>query len=749
MENLNKELAAFSCGEMSSSIFAVINGEKITPSKVTGSLTEDGGMLQVEYGSLGTESLTFTRGKDSGGAPFLTCRRVFRTGNAVIRLTELGLELKGIRLGGDAAEDYFYNNENPRIYNRMIFPVDFDRTRKGLVKDSEFDETAGNKWADPGVVCERIGRSPYQTFPAILLGNLKKNHGLVHGTLSQNVFFHNYRVFHEADALTLQIFSGFKEIEALECSPGRILADEHFIGVTDHAEDLEKIFSGYTEELRKHLPPMYGASRLNRDWVLWDSWNDGILWHVSEEMLLKEARFLKKHFPTVRWFQLDDGYAAIERPAHGIGVPFEGEAGIHHEKFPHGLRHFTDEVRKIGLRPAIWIGGFCPLKNPIGQQHPEWFIDYSYRCKTVSPLDVSIPEVREYMTKALDTLILEYGFDAVKHDFWSYAFEDSHDLLKFKDRSGYEWREWWLAEFRKRLPADGYLQTGCDLAMGNPFHGKYFTNYRYGIDVCDGNWEDTKTCFLWCTACLATHTTDLIVANSDSIGMLPKMSDTDAAFRVNFVMATRTMVELSGKLSEADPGSPRFKRLKRALCNPNNGQEVFFADYDYRDPARFLPRVIYFKTGHFCNQNSSYLPLRTAGVFNVEDEARPVRLTPAMLGLEPGKYELTEIWTGESLPLSEETVLELPPHGSGLYSVSRTAGLQLLNADIRVLSFDGKYVETGFGGRIELVFSREIRKILLNGRALPFTQEEDHGNYRITFTTEDAVRLEILPEQSR
>ena len=90
----------------------------------------------------------------------------------------------------------------------MTFTVDYNRMAEDA-KDSRFDIQAGNRWADPGVVTERIGASPYQPFPAILLSNYQTKHGLVHGTLSQNVFYHNYLVSHEVDLVKLEVFSSF------------------------------------------------------------------------------------------------------------------------------------------------------------------------------------------------------------------------------------------------------------------------------------------------------------------------------------------------------------------------------------------------------------------------------------------------------------------------------------------------------------------------------------------------------------
>ena len=108
----------------------------------------------------------------------------------VQKMRELCLAIDGISFGKATKNDYFYHTENPRIYEQMTFPVDYNRTANDA-SNSEFDVEAGNKWADPGVISERIGASPYQPFPAILLSNYGTEKGLVHGTLSQRIFFHN------------------------------------------------------------------------------------------------------------------------------------------------------------------------------------------------------------------------------------------------------------------------------------------------------------------------------------------------------------------------------------------------------------------------------------------------------------------------------------------------------------------------------------------------------------------------------
>nr|MBQ4318866.1 alpha-galactosidase [Clostridia bacterium] len=594
--------------------------------------------------------------------------------------------------------------------------------------NSEFDMQAGNKWADPGVVGDRIGASPYQPFPAILLGNYKTTLGIVHGTLSQNVFYHNYLCGYKDEKDSLHILSSFKDIAALEVKPGRLLVDEWYLGRTEHSDDIERIFEGYAKWLRKKLPCGYGRTENNRTTMVWGSWNDGIFRNISEDMILREAKYLRDNFPTVRWIQLDDGYCTLKNHgAHGLGVPYEGESGVDKEKFPNGLRHYTDELRKIGMHPAIWIGGFCPSATEIYKDHPEWFLDYTFRTPKTHPLDVSKEEVREYMLSAIDTLITKYGFEGVKHDFWSYAFEDSHDLYSNKDKSGYEYRRWWLSEVRKRLPGDGYFQTGCDIVMASPFLGEFFTNYRYGIDIGSGNWEYVVTNFQWGTACFATHTGDIFPPNSDSIGLFPGLSEREAMFCINYCLATHSMVEIAGKLSEANEPE-RLRILKKAACNPNNGQDVYFIGYDYRAKGAESPEILYFKTPHFspCEALPG-LPVRTVAFFNMGEEAKTYTVTrKQLMGLSCGDFIVTDVWSDYQCDFGDAFTITLEPHESRMFAVSYKTHPQLYDANFRVndvkcVSRDSLTIVTDYAVKdAELRLSGTPKSMTLNGNQVSF-----------------------------
>ena len=604
---------------------------------------------------------------------YIVRQTVKNVSDTTLKLKELKSELCGVSFGSDCEpqEDYYDCNENARLFCTLTVPLDYNRLDDGAQENARFALPVDRRWCDSGVQEGRICSSPYQPFPAILMSNYKTKKGIVCGSLSQEVFYHSFEVGHREGKAYLQIYSSFKNIAYREVKTGEELVDVFYIGETDCADDINKIFENYTCVLRQFLTDNQGAKETNRHSLIWDSWNDGIYRNVSEEMLVKEAQAVKALFPTVEWFQLDDGYSAychenVDLDAHGLGVAYEGDEGIDKNKFPNGLKSYTDQIKEIGLKPAIWIGGFCPVKTKIYQEHPEWFIDYTYRVDWTQPLDVSKGQVREYMRYELDKLIVEYGFEGVKHDFWSYAFEDRHDLLQNKEKSGYEYREWWHKQLRERLPEYGYLETGCDVSMGNPFIGKYFNNYRFGLDIGAGNWNNIKTSMFWGVAVLSPHTGDLFIPNSDSIGLLPQLHDEDFMFVVNWQIVTRTLVEISGRFSSVEENDPRLQILKRAVQYLNNGESVCFAKYDYRKKGTVLPEIIYIDSAFDC-VDAGY---KTVAVFNSSEETKTIRFSPADIGLADGEYEVEYVWENKRGRFAV-FVFTLKPHQSILLKIKK------------------------------------------------------------------------------
>lgn len=211
---------------------------------------------------------------------------------------------------------------------------------------------------------------------------------------------------------------------------------------------------------------------------------------------------------------------------------------------------------------------------------------------------------------------------------------------------------------------DGYIETGCDLSMGNPFIGKYFNNYRFGLDVGAGRWDNINTCLFWSVAVLSVHTGDLFVPNSDSIGLLPGLNDTDFMFVVNWQIITRTLVEISGRFSCIDANDPRLKVLQRATAYLNNGENVYFAKYDYRKNGENLPEIIYINSAFDSGDESC----KTVAVFNAGEKTKTVSFDCKDIGLSNGEKEVEFVWQNRKKKLNTFS-FKLLPHQSVLLKV--------------------------------------------------------------------------------
>ena len=144
------------------------------------------------------------------------------------------------------------------------------------------------------------------------------------------------------------------------------------------------------------------------------------------------------------------------------------------------------------------------------------------------------------------------------------------------------------------------------------------------------------------------------------------------------------------------------------------------------DPAQKYPAILYFKTGHFTPaEDQAGLPVRSVGLFNLEDEEITLSFNVTDLKLPAGKYQITNVWTDETQILEGEFTVNVPAHGSCLYAISKTEGLQLLDANIRVMTSKscGNSLELVFDYAAEgiLHFNKMPESILINGEKAQFT----------------------------
>lgn len=149
----------------------------------------------------------------------------------------------------------------------------------------------------------------------------------------------------------------------------------------------------------------------------WGSWYYYYT-RVGMDDLRRNLRIARRRQLKWRYFVLDDGYQKQ------LGEWLETN-----EKFPDGLRAVAEEIRQSGFEPGIWLAPFVAGRgSTIYRDHRAWFVRrYGPVRAAWNPhwgndslyysLDLTNPEVQEYLRKVITTLTKEHGFRFLKLDF--------------------------------------------------------------------------------------------------------------------------------------------------------------------------------------------------------------------------------------------------------------------------------------------------------------------------------------------
>ncbi|KRL55439.1 melibiase subfamily protein [Paucilactobacillus oligofermentans DSM 15707 = LMG 22743] len=99
-----------------------------------------------------------------------------------------------------------------------------------------------------------------------------------------------------------------------------------------------------------------------------------------------------------------------------------GEWKASSERFPNGIREVTDEIKRLGMTPGLWLEiEVMGINNPLAVKLPDdwFFMRHGHRVIDVNRyhLDFRNPEVRKYVSDVVDRLVKEYGLGYIKMDY--------------------------------------------------------------------------------------------------------------------------------------------------------------------------------------------------------------------------------------------------------------------------------------------------------------------------------------------
>ncbi len=416
------------------------------------------------------------------------------------------------------------------------------------------------------------------------------------GPLTEGAAKAGYR-WRLVDDRTLEIMVEFAclGIESWPLAGGQVFAGEVVYEdiLTGSVKFGPNIFDGYHAALlqtqalgRIHRGP---ASRHE---LFWGSWNEGIYRNIDEELILTEARWVARNLPNVKWIQIDDGFEKDadrhSTPAANLGGHWQDETAWCPRRFPRGMRALADDIRALGLRPMIWFSPSCSIHSDLFKAHPEFFIPNStlHFEENLVFADFSLTEVRDLARRSLDRLLVEWRFEGVKLDFWTYGFEQPRMKLRRNEQTNLQWLSWLEHEIRMRLPEDGLMLSCLEPANGNPFRSAVWDQHRVGPDITGGlplaTFEEIGVAVAALTGLKQTQRF-FWQPNADGLSLY-RYGDTtdDAKWRLitTFMAASGAVTELGGRLSHQQ-ADPRMEAFRRIVARVRHGQKVICPGYDW------------------------------------------------------------------------------------------------------------------------------------------------------------------------
>ncbi len=399
------------------------------------------------------------------------------------------------------------------------------------------------------------------------------------------------------------------------------------------------------------------------------SWNYGVFHDINEEKLLKTARFIGKNMPDVKHFLIDGGWQSPEAVICPSCANFYLPEGEWHdaERFPNGLKAMADSIRDAGLTPAIWWTPMVGLQSKLAQEHPEWLAKDAtgnvFRIVTSGYLDFSLKPVQEYLHKCFNIIFKEWGYEAMKMDFWAQGVES--EQIRYATGTGVQWRDWLLSTIQSYLPDDGFLMTCVAVAMGNPFLGKYAQTHRCSIDVGGCDWRDHVYSCIWNLPMHAIESRRTILPNVDGIGWSSKMTDNENLHRLTYAFITMGSLEVDGRLEEVP--MDKIALLNKVMANMDRGHRVVCLDND-AFTGKPLPKCLY--VDYPADSATARRGIaKHIALFNWSDEPQCIGYTAEQLGVAEDAVA-RNFWTDETVDFAAGNLCAwLPPRSAQLIEI--------------------------------------------------------------------------------
>jgi alpha-galactosidase len=259
----------------------------------------------------------------------------------------------------------------------------------------------------------RSGRTSHFSYPALLLAGTETNEasGEVYGLHLAWSGNHRLRVDTLTDGRVLAGMGALLFPGEIRLAPGESYASPEIVAAyaADGFSALSRKFHTHVRE--KLLRP---AMRAKPRPVHYNTWEAVYFDHDTDK--LKETATRAAALGVER-FVLDDGWFGARRnDLAGLGDWYVSDA-----VYPQGLKPLVDHVTGLGMEFGIW---FEPeMVNPdsdLYRAHPDWALEIEgveqVPFRTQYVLDISRPDVAEYLFERIDATLRDHDISYIKWD---------------------------------------------------------------------------------------------------------------------------------------------------------------------------------------------------------------------------------------------------------------------------------------------------------------------------------------------
>ena len=313
------------------------------------------------------------------------------------------------------------NNNNSPVYIRKLMSLMLDLAEADydmLTLDGDWSKEAHEhrRFLACGTLVNEstVGASSNRHNPAFALleRGADESRGKVYGF---NLIYsgNHYSAVERSTFDTARVISGINP----HCFLWKLFKSESFVTpqavMTYSSTGLNTMMSNMHDFVNNHIVrgEHKGADRP----IVLNNW-EATFFNFNRSKILALARSAKKL--GIEMFVLDDGwFGKRNNDLAGLGDWVENR-----KKLPGGIKYIAKQINKMGMKFGLWFEPECV--NPdsdLYRAHPDWAISIEGRERTLGRnqmvLDLTRPEVREYIIESVDKVLCGAHIEYVKWDY--------------------------------------------------------------------------------------------------------------------------------------------------------------------------------------------------------------------------------------------------------------------------------------------------------------------------------------------